>query len=170
MGGKVNGRLVSLSTALQNGDTVEILASKVERGPSPDWLNPNLGYVISASARQKVGQWFRRQARGSNITRGRELLRKELRRLNTRLAEAEILALVKFENMDEFLANLGSGSITEGQVAHRLSQARQEPEPPPEVNKVKMPLSSPSSVVAPMTGGWMVGAAISPYCALGRWG
>ena len=82
IGGKVNGRLVGLDTALQNGDTVEIMTSKVERGPSPDWLNANLGYVKSASARQKVRQWFNHQARGSNIERGRDKLRKELRRLN----------------------------------------------------------------------------------------
>ncbi len=141
IGGKVNGRLVSLDTVLQNGDTVEIMASKSDRGPSPDWLNPSLGYVKSASARQSVRQWFRRQARSSNINRGKEILRKELRRHNLRLKEEEILPLVKFDSMDEFLASLGSGGITEAQVAHRLSQSRQEPEPP----KPQLPLSSPSS-------------------------
>jgi GTP pyrophosphokinase len=147
-GGKVNGRLVSLDTPLQNGDTVEILTSKVNRGPSLDWLNPNLGYVRSASAREKVRQWFRRQARSSNIQRGRELLRKELRRLNLRLEEAEILTLVKYDNMEEFLANLGSGGITETQVAHRLVQARQEPEPLPQQSRPVLPLSSPGSGIS----------------------
>ena len=147
-GGKVNGRLVSLDTPLQNGDTVEILVSKSDRGPSPDWLNPSLGYVSSASARQKVRQWFRRQARGSNIQRGRDIMRKELRRLNLRLDEAEILTLVKYDNMDDFLASLGSGGITENQVAHRLAAARQEPEPSPVPPKRNLPLSSPSSGVS----------------------
>ena len=147
-GGKVNGRLVSLDTPLQNGDTVEILVSKSDRGPSPDWLNPSLGYVSSASARQKVRQWFRRQARGSNIQRGRDIMRKELRRLNLRLDEAEILTLVKYDNMDDFLASLGSGGITENQVAHRLAAARQEPEPSPVPPRRNLPLSSPSSGVS----------------------
>ena len=141
IGGKVNGRLVSLDTVLQNGDTVEIMTSRSNRGPSPDWLNPSLGYVKSASARQSVRQWFRRQARGSNINRGKEILRKELRRLNLQFKEAEMLTLVKFDNMDDFLASLGSGGITEAQVAYRLSQSHQEPEPP----KPQLPLSSPSS-------------------------
>ena len=143
-GGKVNGRLVSLDTPLQNGDTVEILTTKSSRGPSPDWLNPSLGYVASAGARQSVRQWFRRQARGSNINRGKEILRKELRRLNLKFADEEILSLVKYSTMDEFLANLGSGGITESQVAHRLSQPGAEPEPP----RPKLPLSSPSSGVS----------------------
>ena len=147
MGGKVNGRLVSLDTPLQNGDTVEIMTTKSNRGPSPDWLNSNLGYVNSASARQKVRQWFHRQARGSNIERGRDKLRKELRRLNLTLDETEILSLVRFDSMEDFLLNLGSGGLSEGQLAHRLSQAtRQEPDLPQ--FKPNLPLSSPSSGIS----------------------
>ena len=147
MGGKVNGRLVSLDTPLQNGDTVEIMTTKSNRGPSPDWLNHNLGYVKSASARQKVRQWFNHQARGSNVERGRDKLRKEMRRLNLSLDDSEILNLVRFETMDDFLLNLGSGGLTDGQLAHRLSQAaRQEPDIP--LPKPNMPLSSPSSGIS----------------------
>jgi len=148
IGAKVNGRLVSLDTSLQNGDTVEVMASKSERGPSLDWLNPNRGYVGSASARQKVRQWFRRQARSSNIKRGRELLRRELKRINQRLNDAEVLALCKHDNIEEFLASLGSGIITESQVAHRLSQSRQGTDQPTQQFKPKLPLSSPSSGIS----------------------
>ena len=148
IGAKVNGRLVALDTTLENGDTVEIVVSKADRGPSLDWLNPNRGYVVSASARQKVRQWFRRQARSSNIQRGRELLRRELRRLSHRLDDAEVLTICKYDNMDEFLANLGSGIITESQVAYRLAQARQEAEPVVEQPRPNLPLSSPSSGIS----------------------
>ena len=148
VGAKVNGRLVSLDTKLRNGDTVEILASKGDRGPSLDWLNPNRGYVGSASARQKVRLWFRRQARSTNIQRGRELLRRELRRLNQKLDDAEILSLCNYDNMDDLLANLGSGGITESQVGYRLAQARQEPLAPIEIVKPKLALSSPGSGIS----------------------
>ena len=147
MGGKVNGRLVSLDTALQNGDTVEIMTTKSNRGPSPDWLNPNLGYVKSASARQKVRQWFNHQARGSNIDRGRDKLRKELRRLNLNLEDSELLGLVRFETMDDLLVNLGSGNFTEGQLSHRLSQVMR-PEPDIPQPRPNLPLSSPSSGIS----------------------
>ena len=89
IGGKVNGRLMPLSHPLSNGDTVEVLTTKVARGPSLDWLNPNLGYVRSASGREKVRQWFRKQTRGINIQRGREFLRKELNRLSMAVDEAK---------------------------------------------------------------------------------
>ena len=143
-GGKINGRLVSLDTTLHNGDTVEIITTKAPRGPSPDWLNPNLGYVNSAGARQSIRQWFHKQARGSNINRGKDILKKELRQLSLNLADEEILPLVKYSSMDDFLASLGSGGITASQVAYRLSQPTNEPV----LYKPALPLSSPSSGVS----------------------
>ncbi len=74
VGAKVNGRLVSLDTKLRNGDIVEIITAKGSRGPSRDWLNPNLGFVHTAHAREKIRQWFRRQQRDENIVRGREMV------------------------------------------------------------------------------------------------
>ncbi|MBI4299661.1 MAG: bifunctional (p)ppGpp synthetase/guanosine-3',5'-bis(diphosphate) 3'-pyrophosphohydrolase, partial [Chloroflexi bacterium] len=61
IGAKVNGKLVPLNTALHSGDTAEILTAKGSRGPSLDWLNPNLGYLNTSHARQKVRVWFKRQ-------------------------------------------------------------------------------------------------------------
>ena len=145
VGSKVNGKMVSLDTALQSGDTVEIFNSKSERGPSLDWLNPNRGYVRSAHARQSVRQWFRRQERSTNIQRGREMLRRELRRLNQKFDDGEILALFKLDSMDDLLANFGSGGMTESQLAQRLAQARQVAEPPLAQKRTDLPLSSPSS-------------------------
>ena len=145
VGGKVNGKLVSLDTPLKSGDTVEIMSSKSDRGPSLDWLNPNRGYVRSANARQSIRLWFRRQERGANIQRGREMLRRELRRLNQKFEDSEVLALFKFDTIDDLLANLGSGGVTENQLAQRLAQARQEPEHPLTQKRHDLPLSSPTS-------------------------
>lgn len=145
VGAQVNGKLVSLDTPLDNGDTVEIMSTKSERGPSLDWLNPNRGYVRSAHARQSIRQWFRRQARGANIQRGREMLRREMRRLNLKFEDSEILGLFKFDTMDDLLTNLGSGGVTEGQLAQKLAEARQEPEHPLARKRTDLPLSSPTS-------------------------
>ena len=56
-----------------------------------------------------------------------------------------MVAICKYDSIDELLANLGSGVITESQVAHRLAQARQSAEAPVERPKTPVPLSSPSS-------------------------
>ena len=144
IGAKVNGRLVPLDSQLSNGNTVEILTTKVARGPSLDWLNPNLGYVRSASAREKIRQWFRKQTRRVNIQRGRELLRKDLRRLNVALDEGELAQMFRYDTPEDFLAALGSGVITEVQVASRLTAQQERSQ---EEQKPSLPLSSPTSGV-----------------------
>ena len=144
IGGKVNGRLVSLDMPLKNGDTVEILTTKVARGPSLDWLNPNLGYVRSASAREKIRQWFRKQERQANIQRGHDLLRKELKRLNASFDESEVARMFRYDTPEDFLAALGSGGITENQVVSRLTAQQEKPQGG---QKTTLPLSRPTSGV-----------------------
>ncbi|MHB1415783.1 MAG: RelA/SpoT family protein, partial [Chloroflexota bacterium] len=105
VGSKVNGRLVSLDTALHNGDIVEVLTSKSPKGPSRDWLNPSLGYIKTAHARDKIRQWFRRQLRDENIVRGREILEKDLARLGIVDEKLEEIAKqFKYDKLDDFLA------------------------------------------------------------------
>ena len=145
IGAKVNGKLVSLDTSLSNGDTVEIFTSKSERGPSLDWLNPNRGYVRSAGALQSVRQWFRKQERSANIQRGKEVLRRELRRLNQKVDDDTLLGLFKIDSTDDLLANLGSGNLAESLLAYRLAEVGQETEPPLTQRRNDLPLSSPSS-------------------------
>jgi GTP pyrophosphokinase len=156
IGSKVNGKLVALDTTLENGDTVEVLASKSDRGPSLDWLNPNRGYVRSAGARQSVRAWFRRQERGTNIQRGKEVLRRELRRLNQKIDDDTIMGLFKVESMDDLLAGLGSGNIAESLLSHRLAQIGHETEPPLAQRQNNLQLSSPSSGITVLGVGDML--------------
>lgn len=126
IGAKVNGRLTALDTQLKNGDTVEVLTSKVARGPSLDWLNPHLGYVRTANARQAIRGWFRRQELGTNIERGRELVRKELRRLNADVGVLEMARWFHYDNESDLHAAVGSGVVSISQIAGRLSARQHE--------------------------------------------
>ena len=56
-GAKVDGVMVSLNTPLKNGQTVEIISTK-EGGPSLDWLNSELAYLVSPRSKAKVRAWF----------------------------------------------------------------------------------------------------------------
>ena len=56
-GARVDGAMVPLETALQNGQTIEIIAVK-HGGPSRDWISPDKNYVRSQRARQRVRAWF----------------------------------------------------------------------------------------------------------------
>ncbi len=126
IGAKVNSRLVPLDYELKNGDIVEIMSTKGEKGPSRDWLNPHLGFVKTSHAREKIRQWFKRQERTENIERGRQLLEKELRHLGITIEREELADLFNYGNVDDFLAAIGYGGITTHQIAVKLA-ARQEP-------------------------------------------
>lgn len=55
MGAKVNGKVVSLSTKLKNGDVVELILSKDPgKKPSRDWLK----FVMTALAKKKIKKSF----------------------------------------------------------------------------------------------------------------
>jgi len=122
VGATVNGRLVSLDYVLQNGDVVKIRTSKTKQGPSRDWLNPAYGYVRTASAREKIRQWFRKQERTENIAQGREMVERELRRLGLEHLKLEEVAahFPNYQKLDDFLAAVGYGAINTSQIAGKL--------------------------------------------------
>ncbi len=146
IGAKVNGRLVTLSYQLKNGDVVEIMAAKGDKGPSRNWLSPQLGFIKTSHAREKVRQWFKRQERAENIERGRELLEKQMRRLGIKLSQREELAkLFKYDSLDDFLAAIGYGGVTTHQVALKLAAQEERPKeaaggppPKPPVSAIKV--------------------------------
>mgnify|MGYP003985903277 FL=1 len=124
----VNGQHVPLNTVLENGDTVEIDKSSSVRGPRTDWLNPDLGYLYTASAREKVRTWFRRQRREENVQRGRELLRRQVSQLRSSTPEEEIAAALKFESADDLAEALGSGTLQPADVVRGLVDIAGEPD------------------------------------------
>lgn len=127
-GAKVDGRLVSLDYKLQMGEQVEIITAK-EGGPSRDWLTPHLGYVATQRARQKIRRWFRRQQRQKNISSGREILERELRRLGLdHESYGEIAELFKYDDVEDFLAAVGYGDISPSHIANKIDDANAEAE------------------------------------------
>ena len=143
IGSKVNGKLVSLQYQLQNGDTIQIMTSKTVRGPSLDWLNQNLGYVKTTSAREKIRQYFNRQERQSNILTGRDIFHKQLRRLNADLEDKDVAELMGFKTREELFAALGSGSIATTQIVQKLSA--EEVKPQEEEHEFVPPTTGPAS-------------------------
>ena len=64
-GAKVDGAMVPLNTALQSGQTIEIVALK-EGGPSLDWLNPELGYLQSHALEGQGARLVQRAGAGTD--------------------------------------------------------------------------------------------------------
>jgi len=143
IGAKVNGRMVPLNYELNNGDIVQVLSTKSDRGPSRDWLNANLGFVKTSHAREKIRQWFKKRERTENVERGRELLEKLMRQLGLKFSERENLAaLFKHDNLDEFHNSIGYGGITIHQIAGRLAAEEEEEPKATETARPKAPVSA----------------------------
>ena len=129
-GAKINGRLVPLDYRLKTGDQVEILTSK-RGGPSMDWLNTHLGLVNTQRARAKIRQWFKKQDRDQNLSQGREMLEKELRRLG--VIDLDIESLGKsfsFKTPDDFYVALGCGDIAVGKIINFLTEVESHADDP----------------------------------------
>ncbi|MBI3716230.1 MAG: bifunctional (p)ppGpp synthetase/guanosine-3',5'-bis(diphosphate) 3'-pyrophosphohydrolase, partial [Betaproteobacteria bacterium] len=115
-GAKVDGQIVPLNTPLQNAQRVEILAAK-QGGPSRDWLNPQLGFLLSSRAQSKVRNWFRQEYFEVDVAHGRQTLERELARAGvSAIALEKVAAALKHRDVDECLAEIGRGDITPHQI------------------------------------------------------
>ena len=122
-GARVDGVMVPLNTALENGQRIEIITAK-EGEPSRDWLNTALGYLVTHRARSKVRTWFRQRDVGEQVALGRTLLDKEIKRLGAVEPNLEKLAQrLQFNKLDEFLAALGRGDVGQRDLVQALQDA-----------------------------------------------
>lgn len=123
IGAKVNGRIVSFDTVLQNGDIVEVLTSKSAPGPSRDWLK----LCKSGQARSKIKQWFKKERREENIVHGRAAFENELKQAGLTMAAVTdeevlpgILKRLAVVSLDDVFASIGYGGMTAVRVVNRV--------------------------------------------------
>jgi GTP pyrophosphokinase len=124
IGARVNGRLVALENALNNGDTVEIFTSKaLDAAPSRDWL----GFVKSARARNKIRHWFSKERREAAAETGKtaiaRIMRKQglpLQRLATGDALLAIARDLHYTDLSALYAAVGEGHVSAQSVVGKL--------------------------------------------------
>ena len=124
-GVKVNGKITTLDYILQNGDIVDIMTSSAVRGPSRDWLK----LCKTSGARSKINQWLKRECRDENIQHGKDLIDRELRRVNlshSQLFRTEWIDMLckkySFSSLDDIYAAVGYGGLTVNKVVGKLRE------------------------------------------------
>ena len=123
VGAKVNNRITTIDTPLQNGDIVEILTSKASKGPSRDWLS----LCKSNQARTKIKQWFKKERREENVAHGRASFESEMRRVGLPLSitidpevSPQLLKKLSFDNWEDMYAAIGYGGLTASKAVGRI--------------------------------------------------
>ena len=127
-GAKINGKLVTLDYRLKTGDQVEILTTK-RGGPSRDWLNTHLGLVNTQRTRAKIRQWFKKQDRDQNLSHGRDMLDRELKRLG--IVDLDIEDLAKsfgYKAAEDLYVALGCGDLAIGHIVNLIQEVEEEKE------------------------------------------
>ncbi|MBC7604556.1 MAG: bifunctional (p)ppGpp synthetase/guanosine-3',5'-bis(diphosphate) 3'-pyrophosphohydrolase [Ramlibacter sp.] len=111
-GARVDGAMVPLNTPLQNGQTVEVISVK-EGGPSRDWLNAELNFLVSHRGRAKVRAWFNEQLRHETIARGRESVEKLLQREGkTALKLEDLASRLGFKSAEDLFFAVGKDEFS----------------------------------------------------------
>ena len=146
-GARVDGAMVTLNTPLQNGQTVEIIAAK-EGGPSRDWLNSELGYLVSHRAKSKVRAWFNAQALEETVAKGREAVERLLQREGrTALKHEDLASAMGFASAQELFEQVGKDELSMRAIETHLRPA--EPpvvdEPLPWLKKARKGGGSPGN-------------------------
>ena len=121
-GAKVNGRIVTLTHKLANGEVVEIITGKA-LAPSRDWMAPEQGYLASARNRSRVRAWFRRLGEAENRAAGRATVERELARLAGGAGPlAALVQALKVPDADTLHRLVGEGEITTTQLTQAIAR------------------------------------------------
>ncbi len=119
-GAKINGQIKPLTYPLRSGERVEIITVKNGQ-PNHNWLDPNLGYLKTPRALNKVKSWFKQQQLSDNIATGKSLLDKESKRLGLKSIDLpDLLKHFKMADAEHLFQALGRGDINSRQLAAAL--------------------------------------------------
>ncbi|MBN2200734.1 bifunctional (p)ppGpp synthetase/guanosine-3',5'-bis(diphosphate) 3'-pyrophosphohydrolase [bacterium] len=130
IGAKVNNRIVSLNTALQNGDSVEIITSAHQR-PHQDWLT----FVRTSKAKSRIKQWLKEAQHHEAIRLGEEILANGMKRYKIKAGAKELRQAAQTlgkRSVEELYAELGRGEIPAQKILEILvpDHPLTEPESP----------------------------------------
>ncbi|WP_304334174.1 bifunctional (p)ppGpp synthetase/guanosine-3',5'-bis(diphosphate) 3'-pyrophosphohydrolase [Conchiformibius steedae] len=124
-GAKVDGQIVPLSTPLENGQRVEIIAAKSGE-PSVNWLHE--GWVKSHRAISKIRAHIRRQNAETIREDGKNRFDKIIAKIHPKPNQQQLCEKLGFKQLDELYSALGQGELTPRAVQKACETA---PPPPP---------------------------------------
>ena len=123
-GSKINGKLVSMFTKLNNTDVVEIITSKNAKGPSFDWIK----HVKTTSAKNKIYSYIKKEDSHIYISKGKEMFEKEVKKQKKSKEELlkaeylnELVKEFKLKNISHFYESIGFGTVSYVKAVNKLN-------------------------------------------------
>ncbi len=110
VGAKINGKLMPLRTALQNGDQVEIVTSRAQT-PSPTWER----FVVTGKARAKIRRFIRMREREQYAQLGRAMLDRTFKNERYELSDKaldNVLKNFRQGSVEDLCAQVGAGNLS----------------------------------------------------------
>ena len=115
VGAIVNDVIVPLDYELKDNDIIKINTNKNSNGPSKEWIS----MAKTNSAKNKIKNFFNKIDKEEYIKKGELLLKEELRKRKIVMNDffddeniEEILSELKYNDLDELYASIGSNKIT----------------------------------------------------------
>ncbi|EGZ48555.1 RelA/SpoT family protein [Neisseria wadsworthii] len=132
-GAKVDGQIVPLSTPLENGQRVEIIAAK-EGAPSVNWLYE--GWVKSPRAISKIRAYIRQQNAEAVRENGKAQFEKVLAKTSPKPNQQELSEKLGFKKIEDLYTAIGQGEITPRAIQKACGMLNEPP--PAQVNETSI--------------------------------
>ncbi len=117
-GAKINGKLSSLSQILKNGDAIEIIIDQ-SRKPSRDWLDS----VKTSLARSHIKNWFKKESRPENLSRGLDILDQNFKQIQRttfqnlpKNKKEELLKVFPYKDLESLIVAVGEGELSSKEI------------------------------------------------------
>lgn len=128
VGAIVNDQIVPIDYELKNDDIVKIRTSESST-PKKEWMN----FAKTSQAKNKIKAFFSKQDREEFISRGEELLNKEIRRRKWSISETlteenieKLIKLLKLKDFEDLKLSVGSLRYTASYVLSLLVEEKHE--------------------------------------------
>ena len=139
-GAIVNNNMVPINHELNNLDVVKIITNNNSVGPSREWVN----MAKSTQAKNRIKQFFNKNAKENYIEIGKNSLEKELRRKKISITNfmkqeniIKVLAHFKLKDLDELYFDIGNNKFSATSVVmyDQKQVAEKAPVFKPDLNK-----------------------------------
>ncbi len=119
VGAKINGKIAPLVSELQNGDEVEIIASKAQTAPPSAWES----VVVTGKARAAIRRATRAAVRTQYVGFGRRMVERLFQRAKKEYSDEKLqgaLSRLARASIDEVMAAVGRGEMRASDVARAM--------------------------------------------------